>query len=105
MDINNNNFNKEVIEEKLPVLVDFWAVWCGPCLRLAPIIEEIKKNFQGRLKVCKVNINESPDLADIYEIKNIPVLIIFKGGKIAGRIIGAPSIIELSRDIEKLIGE
>jgi thioredoxin 1 len=103
IDVNDNSFKQEVLEESLPVLVDFWAVWCGPCLRFAPIIEEVAKEYQGRLKICKLNIDEAPNSASIYDIMSIPTLVIFKSGKVLDKIIGAPPKAELIKMISKYI--
>lgn len=103
IDLNDNSFKQEVLEESLPVLVDFWAVWCGPCLRFAPVIEEVAKEYQGRLKICKLNVDEAPNLASIYDIMSIPTLVIFKNGKVLDKIIGAPPKAELIKMIKKYI--
>ena len=101
--INDMNFTKEVIEEGLPVLVDFWAVWCGPCLRLAPVVEQIAKEHKGKLKVCKLNVDEAPETAARYEIMSIPTLAIFKKGKEVKRIIGALPKSDLDAAIKQYI--
>jgi len=89
ININDANFKQEVLEESLPVLVDFWAVWCGPCLRLAPVIEQIAKEYKGKLKVCKLNVDEAPKTASNYGILSIPILAVFKNGKVVNKIVGA----------------
>ena len=89
ININDSNFKKEVLEESLPVLVDFWAVWCGPCLRLAPVIEQISKEYQGKLKVCKLNVDDAPKTAADYEVMSIPTIAIFKKGKVVDKFVGA----------------
>jgi len=103
IDIVDSTFKQEVLEDALPVLVDFWAVWCGPCLRLAPVIEEIAKEYKGRLKICKANVDESPKSAAHYGIMSIPTLAIFKNGKIEDKIIGALPKKELEKVINKYI--
>ncbi len=88
MIINESNFKSEVLESKIPVLVDFWAEWCGPCRMLAPVIEELSKEFDGKVKVCKVNVDEAQKMASDYRIMSIPTIIIFKEGKEVARMVG-----------------
>ncbi len=103
IDINDGNFNKEVLEENIPVLVDFWAVWCGPCLRLAPVIEQIAREYKGKLKVCKLNVDESPKTASKYDVMSIPTLAIFKSGKVVDTVVGALPKTELETAIKRHI--
>jgi len=103
IDINDSNFKKEVLEGDLPVLVDFWAVWCGPCLRFAPVIEQFAKAYEGKLKVCKLNVDEAPKISSNYEIMSIPTLAIFKNGKVVNKIIGGLSRAELETMVKKYI--
>jgi thioredoxin 1 len=83
------NFKSEVLESKHPVLVDFWAEWCGPCRLIAPSIEELAKEFQGKAKVVKVNVDEQPMLAAEYGIRSIPTLLFFRDGKVVEQLVGA----------------
>ncbi|MBU0503043.1 MAG: thioredoxin [Candidatus Omnitrophota bacterium] len=101
--INDANFKQEVLEESLPVLVDFWAAWCGPCLRLAPVIEQIAKEYKGKLKVCKLNVDDAPKTAANYEIMSIPTLVIFMKGKVVNKLIGALPKAELETAIKQYI--
>ncbi|MCK4648750.1 thioredoxin [bacterium] len=87
--LTEENFKKEVLESDLPVLVDFWASWCGPCQIVGPIVEEIAKEYEGRLKVGKLNVDEGRNIASQYRIMSIPTLMIFKGGEVVDQIIGA----------------
>jgi len=100
ININDANFKQEVLEESLPVLVDFWAVWCGPCLRLAPVIEQIAKEYKGKLKVCKLNVDDAPKTASSYEVMSIPTLAIFKNGKVVKKVVGALPKTELESMIK-----
>ena len=86
--ITKENFEKEVINSDIPVLVDFWASWCGPCRMLAPIIEEIAKEYEGRVKVGKINVDEEGELAMKYSIASIPTVLLFKGGEVVDKSIG-----------------
>jgi thioredoxin 1 len=84
-----NNFEKEVIRSKIPALVDFWAPWCGPCQMIAPYVEQIAKDYAGKLKVCKINVDEASELATKYAIMSIPALMLFKEGKVMEKRVGA----------------
>ncbi len=82
------NFDAEVVSSKLPVLVDFWAVWCGPCKMLAPTVAELAEAYSGKIKVGKVNIDDEPDLANRFGIVSIPTLLIFKDGQVVNKQVG-----------------
>lgn len=82
-------FEQEVINSSLPVLVDFWAPWCGPCLMVAPVIEQIAETYRDQLKVVKVNVDENPGVSARYQIMSIPTLILFKGGQPVDSVVGA----------------
>ena len=88
VELTETNFKKEVLEEKLPVLVDFWAEWCGPCRLVGPVIEELAKEYHGKIKVGKLNVDENPKTTQQYRIISIPTVIFFKEGKEVSRKIG-----------------
>jgi len=91
VEFTDGNFQKEVLESAVPVLVDFWAVWCGPCTMIAPVVEEIANEYNGRLKVGKVDVDNNPEISMRFGIRSIPTLMIFQGGKVVEQIIGAVS--------------
>jgi thioredoxin 1 len=84
-----DTFDKDVLESEIPVLVDFWAPWCGPCRQIAPSVDAIAEEFAGKAKVYKVNVDEQPEIASRYGVQSIPTLTIFKGGKVADQLVGA----------------
>lgn len=86
--LTESNWNEEVLNSKIPVLVDFWAPWCGPCRIIAPIVEELAGKFEGRIKVGKLNTDEHPDIAGRYGIRAIPTLVLFKNGEVVDTRIG-----------------
>jgi thioredoxin 1 len=89
IEITDSTFQKEVLESNVPVLVDFWAAWCGPCKMIAPVVEEIAKEYDGKLKVGKVDVDANQQYAAKFGIRSIPTLLIFKDGKVVDQIIGA----------------
>jgi len=97
--LDSNNFEKEVINSEQPVLVDFYAEWCGPCKMMSPIIEEIAEELQGKAKVGKINVDENQDLAMKYEVMSIPTLIIFRSGNEVKRFVGVRDKNELMRHL------
>ncbi len=95
--ISNSNFDQEVTKSPTPVLVDFWAEWCGPCKMIAPILDEIAEEKAGKIKVAKVNVDENQELASKFGIRAIPTLLVFKGGQVKEQIVGAMG----KKDLEK----
>ncbi|MCD6134948.1 MAG: thioredoxin [Candidatus Omnitrophica bacterium] len=97
--LNDNNFEQEVIKSDIPVLVDFWAPWCAPCMMIAPVIEELAQEYEGQLKVCRLNVDEVPQAASRFQIMAIPSLLIFKEGQPVEKIVG---VIPKERIVSKL---
>ena len=102
IEINGSNFESEVLQSKQPVLVDFWAEWCGPCKMLAPVLEEIAVEQAGRVKVAKVNVDENPGLAAQYQVQSIPTLLYFAGGEVRDKSVGVQSKKTISLKLEAL---
>ena len=97
------NFKSEVLESSQPVLVDFWAEWCGPCKMIGPTIEELAVEFDGKAKVAKVNVDEQPKLAQQYGVRSIPTLLFFRDGKVAEQLVGAAQKDTLTEKLNSLI--
>jgi thioredoxin 1 len=103
IEIQENNFDVVVLQSKTPVLVDFWAEWCGPCRMVAPLVEELAKEYDGKVAFAKVDVDQSPQVAGKYGIMSIPTLIIFKNGKPVFNIVGLRPKAELKRKLEEAL--
>lgn len=101
--VTDSSFDQEVLLSDVPVLVDFWAPWCGPCRMVAPVVEEIANQFEGKIKVAKVNTDENPNVASKYGIRSIPTLMIFKGGEKVDMVVGAVPKTTLVNTLEKYL--
>ena len=102
-ELSDSNFEQEVIQSSLPVLVDLWAAWCGPCRLIAPVVEELAGRYQGKMKMGKLNVEDYPQVAARHRIMNIPTLLLFKGGQEVDRIVGVVPKEELIRRIERIL--
>jgi len=101
--LDDKNFEAEVMKSRTPVIVDFWASWCGPCRMLEPIFEETSEDYMGKLKFAKLSTEEQPQLSEKYDVMSIPTMIIFKDGREAGRIVGAMPKEHLKKEIDKIL--
>ncbi|MCX5705423.1 MAG: thioredoxin [Candidatus Omnitrophica bacterium] len=97
------NFKKEVLQSNVAVMVDFWATWCGPCKIIAPIVEELAKEYSGKIKIGKLNVEESPKTPSQYGVMSIPTLIFFKEGKVMEQVVGALNKAELKKKIDEVL--
>ena len=101
--ISDNSFEQDVLQAEGPVLVDFWAEWCGPCKAIAPVLEELAEDYDGKLKVCKMDVDSNTETAPKYGIRGIPTLNVFNNGDVAGTKVGAVSKSQLSAFIDSVI--
>jgi thioredoxin 1 len=102
-EVSDGSFDQEVLQSDVPVLIDFWAPWCGPCKAISPIVEELAGEYQGRLKVVKMNVDDNPQTPSRYGVRGIPNLVLFKGGQVADQIIGAVPKGHLVRAIDRTL--
>ena len=100
LQFNDANFQKEVLEAPIPVLVDFWPTWCGPCRQIAPVIDQLAKDYAGRAKVGKVNVDEQMELAMRFQVSSIPMLVVFKDGKAVAKSVGYRPKSEIAAMVE-----
>lgn len=104
LEVNESNFDQEVLKSPTPVLVDFWAVWCGPCRQISPIIEDLAGTYGGQVKVVKVDIDANPNLAMKYSIRSIPTIMFFKNGQVVDSVVGAYGRGEYDRRLKAIVG-
>ncbi len=104
IEVTDSSFEQEVLQSELPVLVDFWAPWCGPCRAIAPVVEELSADYGSKLKVAKCNVDDNPKVPGKYGIRAIPTLIIFKGGNVSEQITGAVAKSQITAAIDKVVG-
>jgi thioredoxin 1 len=102
-EVNDADFDKEVLQSETPVLVDFWAAWCGPCRALAPVVDEIAKQYNGKLRVAKMDVDRNAATPGKYGIRGIPALLLFKGGKVADQIVGFVPKDTIDKSISKVL--
>lgn len=100
-ELTDANFEAEVLKSDVPTLVDFWAVWCGPCKQIAPMVDALANDYKGRLKVAKVDVDHNQIVAQQYSVKSIPTLLIFKGGKVVGQFVGTMPRSKLETELKK----
>ncbi len=101
--LQDSTFDTEVLKSDIPVLVDFWAVWCGPCKAIAPTVEELAKQYRGKVKVAKMDVDEHQQVPQQYGIRSIPTLLLFKGGRVVDTIVGAVPKSKLEESLKKAI--
>ncbi|MBM7854047.1 thioredoxin 1 [Desulfohalotomaculum tongense] len=103
VEINESNFEAEVLQADIPVLVDFWASWCGPCRSIAPILDQLSEEYRGKAKICKVNVDMNQSLARQYQVMSIPNLVFFKNGKKVDQVVGFTAKTELAKKLDALL--
>ena len=104
LEVTDANFDQEVLKSDQPVLIDFWAVWCGPCKALAPIVDEVAQSYSGKVKVAKMNVDQNPGTPGRYGIRGIPTLLLFKGGQVKEQIVGYVPKETIEKAIDKHSG-
>lgn len=102
--VGDNDFEQVVVNSEIPVLVDFWATWCGPCKMIAPVLEELAPVYAGKLTITKLDVDSNPNTASKFGIRSIPTLLIFKGGKVVDQVVGYQSKDALKARLDKVVG-
>jgi thioredoxin 1 len=103
LQVTDSNFDEEIIKSDIPVMVDFWAEWCGPCKMVAPVVEELAGEYKGKIKIAQMNVDQNRQTPAKYGIRNIPTLIFFKGGEVANTIVGAHPKMAIDEQLKKLL--
>jgi thioredoxin 1 len=104
-EVTDATFEAEVLKSEVPTLVDFWAVWCGPCKQIAPTVDALANEYKGRLKVAKMDVDHHQIVPQQYMVRTIPTLLIFKGGKVVGQLVGAHSRSKIEAEIQKHVAQ
>jgi thioredoxin 1 len=99
----DSDFKKDVLDSKIPVLVDFWAEWCGPCKMVAPVLDELAKEYEGKIKIAKVDVDQNQQVAGTFNIRSIPTLLFFKDGQVVKQLIGAHPKTKLVTEIQEVL--
>jgi thioredoxin 1 len=102
-EVSDSSFRQDVLESDIPVLIDFWAPWCGPCKAISPVVEELAGDYEGRLKIVKMNVDDNPQTPSQYGVRGIPNLILFRGGKVKDQIVGAQPKARLVSAIDRVL--
>jgi thioredoxin 1 len=103
LQVTDGNFDKEIVKADIPAMVDFWAEWCGPCKIVGPTVEALAKEYEGKIKIAKMNVDENRETPAKFGIRNIPTLILFKDGEVAQTIVGAQPKSHLEEELKKLL--
>jgi thioredoxin 1 len=101
--VTDSNFENEVLKASQPVLIDFWAVWCAPCRAIAPVVDQLAAQYSGKVKVAKINIDENPRIPTQYDVRSIPTLLVFKGGKVVGQLVGVAPKAKIEELVNKAL--
>ena len=102
--VSDADFDAQVLKSGIPVLVDFWAPWCGPCKMMLPIVEELETEYAGKVKIAKMNVDENPDVPGQYDVMSIPTFLLVKDGKVVTSFVGARSKTDVKKELDKILG-